>query len=213
MSAFIPAPEAITPELILGSASPRRLELLAQLNIIPDQVLSPEIDETPHPKELPKPYVERMAANKAKALLSKLYEKDTYLLLTADTVVSCGRRILPKAETETEALTGLTLLSGRSHMVTTSIAIRYQPPKSSPVTRNRTVSTRVTFKRLAECEIRDYLASNEWHGKAGGYAIQGLAAQFVRRVSGSYSAVVGLPLYEVAQLIKSFPGPVTRLLG
>lgn len=181
--------------LILASASPRRLELLAQIGITPDDVRPADIDETPAPKELPRPYAERLAASKARAASASGSEG---LILAADTVVACGRRILPKTETEAEAGFCLDLLSGRSHRVATGVALLTPDGRLL----QRLVETRVAFKRLDRRERTAYLASGEWRGKAGGYAIQGLAAGLVRRVNGSYSNVVGLPLFETTALLQ-----------
>lgn len=175
---------------MLASASPRRLELLAQIGVTPDLVTPADIDETPHTGELPKPYAERMAAEKAAAVAP---DHAGALVLAADTVVACGRRILPKAEDEQTARKCLAMLSGRRHRVISGISIIM--PDSNQITKSVTIM--VAFKRLSETDINAYIASGEWDGKAGGYAIQGLGATFVRQISGSYSGVVGLPLFEV----------------
>ena len=176
--------------LVLASASPRRLELLAQIGVTPDLVAPADIDETPQSLELPKPYAERMALEKAAAIAPA---HSGSVIWAADTVVACGRRILPKAEDEATARKCLALLSGRRHRVISGISLvtagGHQFTKS--------VTTTVAFKRLSSDDINNYIASGEWDGKAGGYAIQGLGATFVRQISGSYSAVVGLPLFEV----------------
>jgi septum formation protein len=188
------------PFFVLASASPRRLDLLQQIGVKPDLTLPANIDETPKKAELPRVYAERLAREKALAALALLpadRRDANFLLLAADTVVSVGRRILPKAESETDARECLALLSGRAHRVTTSVAIITRDGKM----RERTVETRLHVKRLSQPEIDRYIAGGEWHGKAGGYAIQGLAAAFISSLSGSYSNVVGLPLYEVAQLL------------
>lgn len=187
------AARVIPLPLVLASSSPRRLMLLRQIGIEPAQVLSPDIDETPHPGELPRPYAERMAAAKAKAVPSP-----DHLVLSADTVVAAGRRILPKAETDDQVRICLTLLSGRRHRVLTAIALAApnQPAQF------RLVESIVTFNRLTEAQIGRYLATGEGIGKAGGYAINGRAASFIRFLSGSHSAVVGLPLFETAQLLR-----------
>lgn len=179
--------------LVLASASPRRLELLAQIGVLPDRVISPDIDETPQRDELPRPYAVRLARAKAAAV-----EAPAHLVLAADTVVAAGRRILGKAETEAEARACLTLLSGRRHRVLTAVALRL--PDGSR--RERLVTSIVAFARLTAPQIEAYVAGGEWHGKAGGYAIQGQAAAFVRFLSGSHSNVVGLPLFETAQLLR-----------
>lgn len=185
--------------LILGSASPRRRDLLAQIGVVADEVLPADIDETPGKAELPRVYVERMAREKCAALPAP----DDTIVLTADTVVSAGRRILGKPEDEQQAADFLALLSGRRHRVTTSVAVRL-----GETHRQRTVETRVRLKRLSRQEIADYLASGEWQGKAGGYAIQGIAAAFIPALNGSYSSVVGLPLPETAALLGGLGYPV-----
>jgi septum formation protein len=181
--------------LVLASASPRRLALLAQIGIIPDRVVPSDIDETPLPREVPRVHAVRLARAKAAAVVAP----DDFVL-AADTVVGAGRRILPKAETEAEAHACLTLLSGRRHMVTTAVVLRAPDGRQT----QRVVESAVTFVRLAPEQVRAYLASGEWQGKAGGYAIQGAAASFIRFLSGSYSNVVGLPLFETAQLLRGF---------
>ena len=184
----------VTPPLVLASASPRRLQLLAQIGVVPDAVIPAELDETPEPGELPRDHGQRLALAKA-ATVARL--KPDALVLAADTVVACGRRILPKAETEQEARTCLALLSGRRHRVYGSIVLAAPGGKLS----QRDVATIVRFKRLTADEIAAYLASGEWHGKAGGYAIQGRAAAFVAAINGSYSNVVGLCLHATAGLL------------
>jgi nucleoside triphosphate pyrophosphatase len=179
--------------LVLASASPRRLALLAQIGIAPDRVISPDIDETPLPDELPRDYARRLARAKADAVMAP-----GALVLAADTVVAAGRRILPKAETEAEARQCLALLSGRRHRVITAVVLRSPDGRRG----ERLVQSVVAFARLSTRQTDDYLASEEWHGKAGGYAIQGRAAAFVAFLSGSYSNVVGLPLFETAQLLR-----------
>lgn len=181
------------PRLVLASASPRRLELLARIGIEPAAIVPAEIDETPLKGELPRAHAERLAREKAEAVAALHADA---LVLAADTVVACGRRILPKAETEAEARACLALLSGRAHRVWTAVHLKTPARESA-----RAVETRVAFKRLSETEIEGYIASGEWQGKAGGYAIQGRAAIFVRSLIGSHSAVVGLPLYETANLL------------
>jgi septum formation protein len=180
--------------LVLASASPRRLELLRQIGIVPDHVEPAEIDETPRPGELPPGHVLRLAEAKARAVMSR---HPGAFILAADTVVACGRRILPKAEDAATARTCLTLLSGRRHRVYGGIAL-LTPAGEIAV---RRVMSQVAFKRLSDPEMRAYLDCGEWQGKAGGYAIQGKAAALIPFVSGSYSNVVGLPLYETAQLL------------
>lgn len=180
--------------LILASASPRRVALLEQIGFTPDLVAPADIDETPLKQELPAPYAKRMAAKKACVIAKQHPGK---FILAADTVVSCGRRILPKAETEKDAHHCLSLLSGRRHRVLGGIAV------IAPNGRlyQKQVTSLVTFKRLSALEITRYLESGEWQGKAGGYAVQGRAAVFVRSLSGSYSNVVGLPLFETHALL------------
>ena len=180
--------------LVLASASPRRLELLRQIDIVPDAVDPADIDESPLPGELPAPHVLRLAEAKARAVMPR---HPGAFVLAADTVVACGRRILPKAEDPATAKACLDLLSGRRHRVYGGLAL---VTPAGDIALRRVVS-QVIFKRLGEAELRDYLASGEWHGKAGGYAIQGKAAALIRWISGSYSNVVGLPLYETAQLL------------
>ena len=180
-------------KLILASSSLRRLHLLAQIGITPDAVVSPDIDESVIQNEKPREYVKRMASAKADAT-----KQSGKYLLAADTAVVCGNRILPKAETEDAAADCLSLLSGRRHKVLGSICLLLPNGKR----RMRLVETTVSFKRLTEGEIESYLVSSEWDGKAGGYAIQGRAASFVKHISGSYSNVVGLPLYDVSHLLR-----------
>lgn len=183
------------PALILASASPRRKDLLAQLGIVPDKIEPADLDETPHKNELPRPYALRLAAEKAEAVRAN---HESGIILAADTVVACGRRILPKTEEETETRMCLELLSGRAHQVMTAIAVSV-PDK--PVM-TRLVLTRVKLKRLNEAEIEGYIASGEWRGKAGGYGIQGRAGALVSGLSGSYTGVVGLPVFETRNLLE-----------
>lgn len=185
--------------LVLASASPRRRDLLGQIGITPDAVAPADIDETPTKGELPKPHAERLAREKAAAVAKAHSEA---LVLAADTVVACGKRILPKAEDEATARACLKLLSGRRHNVITGISLVL--PCGRQLTKS--VTTKVAFKNLSARDIDRYIASNEWHGKAGGYAIQGLGATFVRIISGSYSNVVGLPLFEVAGWLEAHLG-------
>ncbi len=189
--------EAEYPRLILASASPRRLDLLAQIGVVPDAVEAADIDETPVAGELPRQNAARLARAKAQAIADR---NPGALVIGADTVVACGRRILPKAEDEKTALRCLELLSGRRHRVYGGIAVIL--PDGS--VRSRLVKTRVRFKRLTSQETAAYLQSGEWRGKAGGYAIQGRAAVFVANINGSYSNVVGLPLYETAALLSGY---------
>lgn len=179
--------------LLLASSSPRRLMLLQQIGVTPVQVVSPDIDETPHRDELPRQYAERMAQEKACAVPSR-----DHLVLAADTVVAAGRRILPKAEDADQVRACLSLLSGRRHRVMTAVALAHPDGRLT----RRLVESIVTFNRLTAEQITRYVATNEGIGKAGGYAINGYAAAFVRFLSGSHSAVVGLPLFETAQLLR-----------
>jgi nucleoside triphosphate pyrophosphatase len=182
------------PPLVLASSSTRRLELLRQVGLTPDDIDPADIDETPRRGELPSAHAIRLAEEKAKAV--KLRHPGAYTL-AADTVVACGRRILPKTEDEASARSCLELLSGRRHRVHGGIALA--TPDGRLVSRR--VDSQVAFKRLSEAEIVAYLRSGEWRGKAGGYAIQGRAAALIRWVCGSYSNVVGLPLFETVQLL------------
>lgn len=179
------------PRLILASASPRRLELLAQVGIRPDATLPADIDETPLPRELAGACALRLAAAKAEAIPA-----DGVVVLAADTVVAVGRRLLGKPADAAEAEAFLRLLSGRRHQVVTGVAVR-----AGGRTRTRSVETAVRFKQLDRTEIAAYLASGEWRGKAGGYAIQGRAGALVPWIGGSYSNVVGLPLTETLNLL------------
>jgi septum formation protein len=190
------SPAATAPPLVLASSSPRRLALLRQIGIEPDRVLAPEVDETPLPKELPRAHALRLALAKAQAAQALL--GTPAFVLAADTVVACGRRILPKAETAAVAAWCLNLLSGRRHRVHGGVCVI--PPDGRP--RCREVTTMVRVKRLSAAETGRYLASGEWRGKAGGYAIQGMAAGFIPAISGSYPNVVGLPLYETVMLLE-----------
>ena len=182
--------------LVLASASPRRLDLLRQIGLEPDAVDPADTDETPRPRETPRAYAQRMALAKL-ACVAPRYKDAT--VLAADSVVAVGRRILPKAESEAEARRCLALLSGRRHRVLGGVAVA----APGGAVRARLVETVVRFKRLEPAEVEGYLQSHEWRGKAGGYAIQGRAAAFVAFVSGSYSNVVGLPLFETAALLKA----------
>ena len=187
------------PTLVLASASLRRLALLAQIGIVPDRVIAPDIDESPLRDEQPRNYVSRLARAKASAVAMP----DCYVL-AADTVVAVGSRILPKTETEADARRCLTLLSGRRHRVTTAVVLRAPGGRRG----DRLVQSVVGFSRLSERQIADYLAGDDWRGKAGGYAIQGHAAMVIRFLSGSYSNVVGLPLFETAQLLRGLGWPL-----
>jgi septum formation protein len=188
------------PKLVLASGSPRRLQLLQQAGIDPDHLTPVNADETPQRGEAPRSLAKRLAKEKAQLALKNAERspelQDSYVL-AADTVVALGRRILPKAEMLDQASHCLRLLSGRSHRVYTGLTL--VTPKGAM--RHRLVETRVRFKRLSKEEMEAYLASGEWRGKAGGYAIQGLAGTFVVKLVGSYSNVVGLPLYETVSLL------------
>jgi len=184
------------PKLILASGSPRRLSLINQVGIEPDALRPADIDETPKRGELPRAYATRLARTKAETALGMARIDDELkgsYILAADTAVAVGRRILPKAELLDEAAQCLRLLSGRNHRVHTAICL--VTPKET--FRQRYVETRVRFKRLSDEDIEAYLASGEWRGKAGGYAAQGIAGGFVVKLVGSYSNIVGLPLYDV----------------
>jgi len=185
--------------LLLASASPRRAELLAQIGVRPDEVRPAEIDETPRPRELPRPYCLRMAREKAAAVVAGPGD----IVLAADTTVALGRRILGKPADAGEAAEFLVALGGRRHSVITAVALR-----SGQKLWLREVVSAVKLKRLSDTELNAYLAGGEWRGKAGGYAIQGMAAAFVPWMSGSYSAVVGLPLAETAALLQAAGYPL-----
>ena len=175
------------------------LSLLQQIGVVPDRVLPPDIDESLRRDEVPAAYAARLASEKAQAAALMMGGDPQALVLAADTVVCVGRRIIPKPENEKEAAQALSLLSGRGHRVMTAVALR----RGDGRIHQRLVETRLAFKRLSHSEQAAYLASSEWRGKAGGYAIQGLAAAYIDFLSGSYSGVVGLPLYETAQLLGS----------
>ncbi|MDF2233138.1 Maf family protein [Albimonas sp. CAU 1670] len=192
------------PRLVLGSASPRRLALLASIGVVPDAVLPADIDETPARDEEPRRYALRLARQKAAAVTEALPLGDDAAVLAADTVVAAGRRILGKPADEAEAYRFLALLSGRRHRVITGVALRRGAREWT-----RRVETQVRFKRLSQDEISAYLRSGEWRGKAGGYAIQGIGAGFIPAINGSYTNVVGLPLTEVANLLQGAGVPVT----
>lgn len=185
--------------LILGSASPRRKELLAQLGIVPDAVLPPDINEDPRKGELPRPYCARMAAEKAAEVQAGADD----VVLCADTTVALGRRILGKPADAGEAAAFLTLLGGRRHEVITAVAVR----RGARLWTREVISV-VKFKRLSDVELNGYLASGEWQGKAGGYAIQGRAGAFVPWMQGSFTGVVGLPVAETAALLAAAGWPV-----
>ncbi|MDX3898921.1 MAG: Maf family nucleotide pyrophosphatase [Sphingobium sp.] len=180
--------------LILASASPRRLDLLRQIGVVPDAIDPADIDETPLKAELPPAYAARVAAAKGAIVAAR---HPGALVLSGDTVVVAGRRILPKAESEAEARHCLTLLSGRRHRVYSALALIAADGRA----RHRLSANIVTFKRLSPMEVDAYVASGEWRGKAGGYAIQGLAAGLIRAIQGSHSGIMGLPLYETRALL------------
>jgi septum formation protein len=195
------------PKLILASASPRRLALMQQAGLEPDALLPADIDETPARAESHRELVKRLARTKAEVArrtARNRAELDNAFVVSADTIVTVGRRVLPKAEIVEEAAACLRLLSGRTHRVYTAVCM--VTPKDA--VRERLVETRLRFKRLSREEIESYLASGEWRGKAGGYAIQGLAGTFVVKLVGSYSAVVGLPLYETMTMLDGEGFPV-----
>lgn len=179
-------------KLVLASASPRRVALLEQIGIVPDEIVPSDIDEAPKPKELPRELAQRLALEKAEACTIT----DSFVL-AADTVVALGRRILPKVTNDEEAADCLQRLSGRAHQVITGVAVKVPDGGLT----SRTVVSRIVFKRLTSEEISDYVATGEPIGKAGGYAIQGRAGALVKRLNGSYSAVVGLPLFEVRNML------------
>lgn len=179
---------------MLASASPRRADLVRQIALTPDHTDAADIDETPHRHERPRAYALRMAQGKAEVVARR---RPGCWVLAADTVVACGHRILPKAETVADARRCLALLSGRRHRVIGGLGLIAPDGE----VRSRAVETKVAFKTLSEAETETYVASGEWHGKAGGYAIQGLAAAYVTFVNGSYSNVVGLPLAETYGLL------------
>ncbi|THF54542.1 Maf-like protein [Ollibium composti] len=186
--------------LVLASGSPRRIELLQQAGIEPDRILPADIDETPQRSEHPRSLAKRLAKEKAEKAAASLRAEPGHTpayVLAADTVVAVGRRILPKAETIDDATACLQLLSGRSHRVYSGVCLITPDGKQ----RQRLVETRLRFKRLPRAEIERYIASGEWRGKAGGYAVQGLAGAFVVKLVGSYTNVVGLPLYETTALL------------
>ncbi|MBS9715916.1 Maf family protein [Pseudohalocynthiibacter aestuariivivens] len=187
-------------KLILGSASPRRRELLAQIGVVANEIRPADIDETPSKGELPRPYCVRLAREKALAVQAAHNE----VVLAADTVVAVGRRILGKPEDADEARCFLRLMSGRRHRVITAVALRI----GSKIVEKETVTV-LKMKQLTEADIEAYIATGEWQGKAGGYGIQGYAARFIPWLNGSYTAVVGLPLTETAALLESAGVAVT----
>lgn len=199
----------IQPKLILASGSPRRVQMLGQIGIVPDLIRPVDLDETPTKREIPRKLAERLARQKAEKCVEMLGNDDSinlsdnktsYNILASDTVVGVGRRILGKAENTEHARDQLLMLSGRAHRVYTSVAII---DGISQKLRQKTVETRVRFKRLSKQEIDNYLASGDWRDKAGSYAIQGFAGSFVVNMIGQYSNVVGLPLFETTSLLRS----------
>ena len=195
------------PKLILASGSPRRLALLQQAGLEPDALLPADIDETPTRGESPRDLVKRLARTKAEVArrtARNREELNNAFIVSADTIVTAGRRVLPKAEVVEEAAACLRLLSGRAHRVYTAVCLI--TPKDA--LRERLVETRLRFKRLSREEVESYLASGEWRGKAGGYAIQGVAGTFIVKLVGSYTNVVGLPLYETMLLLDGEGYPV-----
>jgi septum formation protein len=187
--------------LVLASASPRRLDLLARIGVVPDAVTPADIDETPGRTEQPACYAARMADEKAAVIAAAA---PGAIILAADTVVAAGRRILPKTETEVEARAALELLSGRRHRVLSAVTV----VDAQGRVRRRLSTTAVAFKRFDRPELDAYLAAGEWRGKAGGYAIQGRAEALVRMIAGSHSGVVGLPLYETRALLRAAGYPL-----
>jgi septum formation protein len=201
------APPGWRPKLVLASGSARRLALLQQVGVDPDALMPADVDETPARSESPRELARRLARGKAEVARRAARNRDDLrdaFIVSADTVVTAGRRILPKAEVIEEAAACLRLLSGRAHRVYTAVCVI--TPKDA--VRERIVETRVRFKRLSREETESYLASGEWRGKAGGYAIQGLAGSFVVKLVGSYSNVVGLPVYETVALLDGAGFPV-----
>lgn len=188
-------------KLILGSGSPRRRELLAQLGVVPDEIRAPDIDETPHPKEPPRDYCARITREKIAALTVGTNE----VVICADTTVALGRRIMGKPVDRGEAAQFLLALSGRRHSVITSVAV-----KTPQQTWQRDVVTAVKMKRLSDVELNAYLASDDWQGKAGGYAIQGPAGAFIPWIEGSFSAVMGLPVAETATWLQAAGYPIYK---
>ncbi len=198
---MVPAAVTVTgrfmkrPALVLASSSPRRRDLLALVGIVPEAIEAADVDEAPRARELPRALAERLAVAKAAAVAAR---HPGAVVLAADTVVACGRRILPKAATEAEARRCLALLSGRQHTVLTGVCVAAPDGRH----RVRVVAAKVRFKRLAPAEVEAYIARGEWRGKAGGYALQGFAGAFVRAINGEPSTVAGLPLYETLNLLR-----------
>ena len=200
------SPIVTNKRLCLASASPRREALLAQVGIVPDTIVPADIDETPKPRELPAQLAARLAYEKAGYVSGRTTDDPNMLVLAADTVVSVGRRILPKTETRDAAHDCLTLLSGRGRRDSTGVCLFAE----GACVAKRLVTSRVRIKTLDVHDIETYLASGEWRGKAGGYAIQGKAARFVTRIVGSYSAIVGLPVFETVAMLSGAGYMVTE---
>ncbi len=198
-----PIASAKRPALVLASESPRRKALLAQVGIIPDAVIAAHVDESVLKDELPRAHAQRLADAKALAIAEE-WTHDPALILAADTVVACGRRILPKGDTDDDVRASLEMLSGRRHRVLTAVSLLL----ADGTLRRKLVETRVAFARLTNSQIESYVQSREGLGKAGGYAVQGRAEAFVRSLNGSYSNVVGLPLTETVTLLNSAGYPV-----
>jgi septum formation protein len=196
-------PDGASPGLALASASPRRLDLLRQIGLVPDRVAPADIDETPLRDERPRQLALRLAVQKGEAARAGL---DGMYVISADTVVGVGRRILPKAESEADVRACLKLLSGRKHDVLTGVAVFAPDGRMA----SRLVEARVGFKRLSLQEVEGYVASGEWRGKAGGYGIQGKAGALVTEIAGSYPAIVGLPLYETVAMLEGLGYPVAQ---
>lgn len=192
----MPVPVMSGDGFILASASPRRLQLLAQIGLTPDAVHPADINEDPIPGELPHPHALRLAQEKA-VLVSQMLPGQ--IILAADTVVGVGRRILPKTMDRAEAEACLRLMSGRAHRVFTGVCVI----DADGVSRSKVSETRLKMARLSDQSLNDYLDSEEWHGKAGGYGIQGKAGAFIPFISGSYTGVVGLPIYETAVMLRT----------
>ena len=183
--------------LLLASGSPARKKLLQQIGIVPELVLAPEIEEQPKKKELPAAYSKRIAIAKCEKAMNL---RNDYIVLAADTVAACGRRIIPKARSAEEVFGFISLLSGRQHRVYTTVCLGIP----GIGIRIKHSCTKIKFKRLSKDEIEQYIALGEWQGKAGSYAIQGVAAAFIEQINGSYSGVVGLPLCKTVKLLQSY---------
>ncbi len=197
----------MTKNLILASASPRRKTLLAKIGVVPSQIIPANIDETAHKGELPKDHALRLAIEKGRAVYKTNKPPENTFILSADTVVACGRRILPKTEDEQSARQCLALLSGRAHRVYGGLALI--KPDGEVIA--RVVETRLHFKRLSAGEMDWYIQTQEWKGVAGGYAIQGAAAIFIKSINGSHSNVVGLSLYDTMQMLRGNGFPLAQI--